>query len=71
MNKELCWLLLLLGAMLAKILPTGHVGIAWAVDKYTHRGASFNDIAFWILLITLAIWLAGDILSRLPTRGGA
>jgi hypothetical protein len=33
MKKELWWLFLLLGAMLAKILPTGHLGIARGVVK--------------------------------------
>jgi hypothetical protein len=67
MTKYLCWAILLLGAVLAKILPTGNIEIAWAVNKNTHQGTSFNNVIFWILLITLAIWIVADISRRMRT----
>jgi hypothetical protein len=67
MKKELWWLLLGLGAILAKVLPTGNIGIAWAADQFAHRGTSFNNATFWVLLLILGIWLAADLVSRLRT----
>ncbi len=68
MKRELCWLALLLAAMLAALLPTGHDGVSWPAGRYTHRGTSFNNIICWALLATLAAWIIVDIVQRLRAR---
>lgn len=64
MKREICWLVLLLAAMLVRLLPTGDVGISWPVGRFTHRGASFNEVICWTLLITLAFWIFTDLVQQ-------
>ena len=65
MKREVCWLILVVAAMLARAVPTGPFELSVPIDKYTHGGISFNDAIWWAVLTTLATWIAVDIIRQL------
>jgi hypothetical protein len=56
MKKILLGTGLLALALVIRVVPTGKIGLAWTIDRDTHRAISFNELIFWILLLVLGAW---------------
>jgi uncharacterized protein HemY len=65
MKKLIWWVTLLALAIVIRVLPSGGFGLGWTVDKYTTRDISLNILAFWAILIIVAILLFAEIIKRI------
>jgi len=65
MKKLILWVALLALAIVVRVLPSGGFGLGWTVDKYTHRATSLNILAFWAILIIVAILVFAEIIKRM------
>jgi hypothetical protein len=57
------WISLIVVAVLFKISKLPY-GIGWRLDQNTHRDVSVGDAIFWVLLLTVVVWVIVSLIQR-------